>query len=190
MTKALFSFPVVLLAALLLLTGCDEAAENQATQETATPAPETAEPLAPETDDSAAAPAETASTANVDLDVEAMMAPRVIGDADAPIKLIEYASFTCPHCAHFHEMTLPGLKEKYIDTGKVSIEFREFPLDSAALQASLLARCVPEDQYFGYIDYLFEEQESWAQEIDYLSTLKQNARLSGAALAAFGLVVL
>ncbi|PZO77774.1 MAG: disulfide bond formation protein DsbA, partial [Micavibrio aeruginosavorus] len=65
----------------------------------------------------------------VTIDIEKAFSPRTIGNADAPIKIIEYASMTCGHCAHFHNDVLPALKEKYVDTGKVFIEFREFPLN-------------------------------------------------------------
>ncbi len=65
----------------------------------------------------------------------------VLGKADAPVTIIEYASMTCPHCATFHKTTYPALKTKYIDTGKVRFIFREFPLDELAVAASMLARC-------------------------------------------------
>src|SRR5262249_50372806 len=75
-----------------------------------------------------------------------------LGDANAPVTIIEYASMTCPHCAHFHETTYPELKKKYIDTGKVRFIFREFPLDSLALAGSMLARCAGKDKYFPMIE--------------------------------------
>ena len=65
----------------------------------------------------------------------------VLGDKNAPITVIEYASMTCPHCAHFHEQTYAAFKTKYIDTGQAKFIFREFPLDRLALAASILARC-------------------------------------------------
>ena len=64
----------------------------------------------------------------------------VVGKADAPVTIVEYASLTCPHCAHFHEGTLPELKTKYIDTGKVRMIFREFPFDPLAEAGFMLAR--------------------------------------------------
>ena len=67
----------------------------------------------------------------------------VLGKADAPVTIVEYASMTCPHCATFHKTTYPALKSKYIDTGKVRFIFREFPLDELAVAASMLARCRP-----------------------------------------------
>jgi protein-disulfide isomerase len=86
---------------------------------------------------------------------------RILGQADAPIVMVEYASATCPHCAEFHEKVLPLIKAEYIDTGKVRFIFREFPLDQVALAAFMLARCVPEDKYFGTIDLMFRGQDTW-----------------------------
>jgi len=84
-----------------------------------------------------------------------------LGDANAPVTIIEYASMTCPHCSHFHETTYPELKKKYIDTGKVRFIFREFPLDSLALAGSMLARCAGKDKYFPMIEALFAQQKDW-----------------------------
>jgi protein-disulfide isomerase len=83
------------------------------------------------------------------------------GDANAPVTIVEYASMTCPHCAHFHETTYPELKKKYIDTGKVRFIFREFPLDPLAAAGSMLARCAGQDKYFPLIDALFAQQKDW-----------------------------
>ena len=91
----------------------------------------------------------------------------VMGDAKAPVTVIEYASMTCPHCAHFQETTFPELKKRYIDTGKVRYIFREFPLDSLAAAAFMLARCSAQDdssKYFALIDSLFRQQRTWAVE--------------------------
>lgn len=85
-----------------------------------------------------------------------------LGSPDAPITLIEYSSLTCPHCAHFHENTLPELKKKYIDTGKVKYIVREFPLGNLALAAAMLARCAGKDKYFPLLDAMFAKQNEWA----------------------------
>src|SRR5690348_156488 len=69
----------------------------------------------------------------------------VMGDAKAPVTVVEYASMTCPHCAHFQETTFPELKKRYIDAGKVRYIFREFPLDNLAAAAFMLARCASTD---------------------------------------------
>jgi len=87
---------------------------------------------------------------------------RAIGAENAPITIIEYASMTCPHCAHFSAETFPKLKERYIDTGKVRFIFREFPLDALAAGASMLARCADNDKYFPLVELLFSTQNQWA----------------------------
>jgi protein-disulfide isomerase len=103
----------------------------------------------------------------------------VLGKADAPITIIEYASLTCPHCAEFDAETLPKIKEKWIDTGKAKLVFRDFPLDGLALRAAMLARCAPPDRYFGYIDVLFHSQKSWMKADDPVLALSRIARLGG-----------
>lgn len=103
----------------------------------------------------------------------------VLGDPDAPIEIIEYASMTCPHCATFHTGTLPELKAQWIDTGKAKLVFREFPLDRLALVASAVARCAGPDHYFGFIDVLFETQSTWARAEDPIAAIKQIVRMGG-----------
>ena len=103
----------------------------------------------------------------------------VLGKADAPITIVEYASLTCPHCAEFDRDTLPKIKEKWIDTGKAKLVFRDFPLDGLALRAAVVARCAPPDRYFGYIDILFHSQRNWATASDPIEALSRIARLGG-----------
>lgn len=86
----------------------------------------------------------------------------MIGNADAPNTIVEYASATCGHCATFHTDVFPELKTKYVDTGKVRFVFREFPLDNLAVAAFMLARCAGDDRYFPMIGALFETQKTWA----------------------------
>ncbi len=86
----------------------------------------------------------------------------ILGKAEAPITVVEYASMTCGHCAAFHNKVLPALKEKYIDMGKVRLLFREFPLDNLAAGASMLTRCAGGDKTFPLISALFHTQETWA----------------------------
>ena len=86
----------------------------------------------------------------------------VLGNADAPITVVEYASMTCGHCAHFHTTVFPTLKEKYVDTGKVRFIMREFPLDNLAAAASMLARCAGDGKTFPLISVLFAKQDDWA----------------------------
>ena len=86
----------------------------------------------------------------------------VMGDKDAPNVIVEYASMTCPHCAHFYTEVFPEVKTKYIDTGKARFVFREFPLDGLAVAASMLARCSGDDRFYPMVDALFDTQETWA----------------------------
>ncbi len=104
---------------------------------------------------------------------------RVLGKPDAPITIIEYASFTCPHCAHFANEVLPQLKEKWIDTGKAKLVLRDFPLDQTALQAEVVARCAPPDRYFGLAETFFASQDKWAISTDPRAGIERIALLGG-----------
>jgi protein-disulfide isomerase len=104
---------------------------------------------------------------------------RILGKADAPITIIEYASFTCPHCADFDANTLPKLKTDWIDTGKARLVFRDFPLDGAAVRAAMLARCAPPDQFYAFVDALFHNQTTWATGGKVDVALGKLAKLSG-----------
>ncbi|HYM17350.1 MAG TPA: DsbA family protein [Micropepsaceae bacterium] len=98
--------------------------------------------------------------------VEIKPTDMVHGKADAKVTIIEYASMTCPHCAAFQKEVIPLLTKDYIDTGKVKLIFREYPLDGAARLASAVARCFSGDQYFSFIDLLFANQMNWIKDFD------------------------
>ncbi len=118
------------------------------------------------------------SGSNVTIDPQ----DRTMGDPKAPITMVEYAAPTCPHCAAFNEQIFPKLKEKYIDTGKVFFVFRVFPLNAVDLAAEALARCVPREGYFHFIDLLFRNQDKWSPEYmvaDVKSGLTSMARIAG-----------
>ena len=87
----------------------------------------------------------------------------VMGNPDATVTLTEYASFTCPHCASFHEEVFPTLKSDYIDTGKIKFIYREVYFDRLGLWGGLLARCGGEEKYFGISDMLYKRQREWTQ---------------------------
>ena len=112
------------------------------------------------------------------LSVEDAMADRVMGRADAPVTIIEYSSLTCPHCASFHKDTLPMIKKTYIDTGKVRLIYRDFPLGGMALAAAMMARCAGTKRYFGFIELMFRNQETWSKS--------ENPRAELARIALFG----
>jgi protein-disulfide isomerase len=89
-----------------------------------------------------------------------------LGSPDAPIKMVEYASYTCPHCADFHAAVFKNLKAEYIDTGKVQFTLREVYFDRYGLWAAMVARCGGEMRYFGIHDMLFDKQKEWAASQD------------------------
>lgn len=111
-----------------------------------------------------------------DADLKAMLAERALGAPDAPVVILEHSSLSCSHCAHFHTELLPKLKAEYIDTGKVRLILNDFPLNRPALEAAILARCLPADQYFPFVDLTFSTQKAWSENP---ALLQQNARLAG-----------
>jgi protein-disulfide isomerase len=86
-----------------------------------------------------------------------------MGPEDAKVTIIEYASFTCPHCASFHNGPLKELKAEYIDTGKIHFVYRDVYFDRFGLWASMVARCGGPDKFFGIADMLYAQQRDWAQ---------------------------
>ncbi|MDB4219699.1 DsbA family protein [Emcibacteraceae bacterium] len=91
----------------------------------------------------------------------------VLGDPNAPVEIIEYASLTCNHCATFHNFVLPKIKDKYVDTGKVKVVMRSFLLNAIDASASILTRCVPEKRYFKFMEILFTQQTQWYDISEY-----------------------
>ena len=130
-----------------------------------------------------AASAQSADDENADtMHIEEM----VIGAPDAPLTVIEYASFTCPHCASFHENTFGDLKKKYIDTGKVQLEFIDYPLDRLAVIAATLARSIPtKDGYVEAVSILLKKQKQWAYSKNPLKELQSIAKLFGISSKKF-----
>ncbi len=111
----------------------------------------------------------------------------VQGDEDAPITMIEYASYTCPHCANFHQGVYQEIKKNYIDTGKVKLIYREVYFDKFGLWASMVARCGGEEKFFGISDLIYKGQPEWskmggAQEI--VGEFRKIGRLAGIDEAA------
>ncbi len=125
-----------------------------------------------------------ASAQNTKLPESELMASEALpdvpqGKADAPVTMIEYASMTCTHCAHFHETTYPTLLKDYIDTGKVRFILREFPLDPLATAGFMLARCEGPDKRNAVIDLLFDKQQSWAFTDKPLEALESVVKQTG-----------
>ena len=144
------------------------------------------DPAAPATP---ATPAATAPASQGSVDVTKLMEPgalpdQVMGKADAPVTIVEYASMTCPHCAAFHATTLPEIKTKYIDTGKAKLILREFPFDPRAEAAFMLSRC-SNDKYYAMADVLFKQQNNWARAEDAQAALLQISKLAGFSQESF-----
>lgn len=110
----------------------------------------------------------------------------VLGDPEAPVTIIEYSSFSCPHCADFHNTTLPKLKAAYLDTGKARLIYRDFPLDRPALFAAVMVRCADPSRAAGFIEVLFRTQERWTAAADPIEALARIAGLGGLSRQRFG----
>ena len=119
------------------------------------------------------------SRASKIFNIEEILEPRYLGRLDAPIKFIEFVSMTCSHCADFHINTLPEIKKKYIDSGKLRLELRDFPLDGLALRASAMARLIDPNKYYKFVDMLFKKQEKWSRSENPINELKKLGRLAG-----------
>ncbi|KQQ91527.1 disulfide bond formation protein DsbA [Aureimonas sp. Leaf324] len=128
--------------------------------------------------------AATAPAPEGTVDVAKLMAPQalpdiIIGKADAPVTIIEYASMTCSHCRDFHSETYPKIKADYLDTGKAKLILREFPFDPRALGAFMLARCAGDDKRTAMVDVLFDQQREWAGAENASAALLKIAQLAG-----------
>ncbi|MDO9382502.1 MAG: DsbA family protein [Hyphomicrobiaceae bacterium] len=88
----------------------------------------------------------------------------VIGRADAPVTIVEYASLTCPHCAKFHKEVLPDLKREYLDTGKVRLIFREFPIGKTSGLATITMRCAKPEKQVELIGKYMAQQDKWVSQ--------------------------
>lgn len=106
---------------------------------------------------------------------------RVLGKADAPLTIIEYASMTCPHCARFHESIFPLIKSDWIEPGKVKLIYRDLPTNpvSMALGVAVITQCAPKEQYFPILGALFKSQDKWMGAQDPLSEIKRTVGLAG-----------
>lgn len=136
-----------------------------------------------ETTTTAAAPAVAAAPASQDWTQVVAATPEGgfrMGNPDAKVKLVEFASLTCPHCREFHEAGLATIKSKYVASGNVSYEFRNFVLNGPDFAASLLARCQGPQPFFGLLNAFFTDQATWTEPFMTMSK-EDNARLSALA---------
>ncbi len=104
---------------------------------------------------------------------------KTLGKTDAPIKMIEFASLTCGHCAKFHNEVMPSIKKKYIDTGKIFFTYKDFPLDKFALKASIISRCSGNEKFFSFLDVFYKKQSSWTRTQDPFKSLIKIAKVGG-----------
>ena len=148
-------------AALLSLSSAAQAADAPA-----------APPVSPPIAAKPAVPAQPFAYAPEELDM-------VIGKADAPVTIVEYASMSCPHCAHFHTKILPELQKNYIDKGQLRVVFRHFPLNEPAIQAAKTVLCTPEADRPKFLKVFFATQEKWAFDATYLDALQGIAAVGG-----------
>lgn len=133
------------------------------------------------------ADAEGAKVPMGDLMAKEALPDIVQGAPNAPITIVEYASMTCSHCAHFHETVYPTLVKSYVDTGKVKFILREFPLDPLATAGFMLARCGGVDKRNAVVDLLFTQQKNWAfvdKPLEALSSLLKQTGMSQASFEA------
>jgi protein-disulfide isomerase len=107
-----------------------------------------------------------------------LVSEMTLGNPDAPVTVVEYASFTCPHCANFHSGAFKQLKEEFIDTGRINFVYREVYFDRFGLWAAMIARCAGPDRYFGVADVLYQTQREWTAGGDP-ATIADNLRRIG-----------
>jgi protein-disulfide isomerase len=131
-------------------------------------------------------PAANAQAVQSVAETESPLPDMAEGSPNAPVTIVEYSSLSCPHCAAFHRDVLPTLQSDYIDTGKVRYVMREFPLNDAALAGAVLARCLPPDRYFAFVNLLFSKQSDWAFKENALEPLKELAKQAGMNSDEFG----
>ena len=125
--------------------------------------------------------AANAQTTTGDVDIS-LIPDMISGNPDATVEVIEYASFTCSHCATFHTGAYKKLKTEYIDTGKIKFIYREVYFDRFGLWASLIARCGGEEKFFGIADLIYADQEGWSRAGDpaaIVEELRKIGRLAG-----------
>ena len=119
-------------------------------------------------------------TVNVeDLHAPGQLGEKVLGSAEAPVTVVEYASMSCPHCAEFDRETFDSFRLEYIDTGKVRFVFREFPLNAPAYAVAMIARCAPADRFFEVVHTFYRTQETWLSSADVKPAILEVAKPFG-----------
>ena len=107
------------------------------------------------------------------------LSTKSFGDKKAKVKMLEFASLTCGHCAKFHNEVMPMIKEKYIDKGLIEFTYKDFPLDKFALKASMIARCAGNKKFFTFLDVFYKKQRDWTRTKDPFKSLLKIAKFGG-----------
>jgi protein-disulfide isomerase len=168
--------------AMVLLAACSDSGEEAKAADVKPADP--AAPAKPATPAAVQVPEAQGTVDMVQLLKPGALPDEQLGKDDAKVTIVEYASMTCPHCAHFAEATFPELKKKYIDTGKARYILREFPFDPSAEAGFMLARCA-KDNYFPMVDVLFRQQPNWVGVANTKDALLQIAKLAGFTQESF-----
>jgi len=103
----------------------------------------------------------------------------IIGEENAIVEIIIYESLTCSHCAEFHKIVLPKIKKQYVDTGKVKLILKDFPLDLASLNAAKIVKCADKKDKLSLLNYMYENQSSWSNAND-ISQINENLSIIAA----------
>jgi protein-disulfide isomerase len=174
---------LAVIPAVAMLAACSDSGEEAKAADVKPAAP--AVPAStPATPAAAKAPESTGNVDMAELLKPGALPDKQLGKDDAKVTIVEYASMTCPHCAHFAATTFPELKTKYIDTGKARYILREFPFDPSAEAGFMLARCA-KDNYFPMVDVLFKQQSNWVGVANTKDALLQISKLAGFTQESF-----
>jgi protein-disulfide isomerase len=114
------------------------------------------------------------------LNIEELVKPRILGNPEAPLKISDHSSYTCGACASFHLESFDKIKAEYLDTGKAYLIFDDFPRNGTDVAIGAIARCIPDSDYFKFVELIFKSQNTWMRSKDPLNFIKQNAKLTGA----------
>ena len=104
---------------------------------------------------------------------------KTLGSEGAELKMVEFASLTCGHCARFHNEVMPVIKKKYIDAGLIHFTYKDFPLDKFALKASIISRCSGNKNFFNYLNVFYKKQKDWTRTQDPFKSLLKIAKFGG-----------
>ena len=116
-----------------------------------------------------------------DENAEVTISEMTLGSEEAQVHIVEYASYTCPHCATFHTEIYPRLKNDYIETGKVRFIYREVYFDKFGLWASMIARCAGPEKFFGLTELIYKSQQKWARAGDDAAIVTELSKLAKVA---------